>query len=213
MVVSLRWVLLFVCAFLSVRCQSGRTFVLVNRAHSEVFSDATACNRFAETLASAVSVSIGVEVASVGAVSVPCENTLVVNRTASVAPVVCERDSTCLAIRALATFRGWNAVKATGIIAISNSLDVEDRSKEEGLAAYAVVLTGCLIFTVASIVSTACFRRSAVRRARSVKFKDLVRFEIELAGGGDDDFADGAQGAGVPLPTVSHHAAEPLGPR
>jgi hypothetical protein len=171
-------------------------YLLVSRSHAEVFGDTTKCSAFAVATLDAVRVATQATPAEIGSIDLPCQETIVVNRSFSVAKIECLLPSSCDALQALAEFRAWNGVKGLGIVAATRKFETDDRSKEEGLAAYAVVLAGSLVFVGSSAISTFCFRRSATRRARSVKFKDLVRFEIELAGddGGDD---------GVPLP-ISH---------
>ena len=205
------WAIICIIAIFGMaglNCQSGTSaasihsvFVLVHKPHSEVFGDGEKCASFATEAVDAVQTATQLPLSELGGIALPCSDALVVNQSVSVARVDCAIARTCNALQALAGFRAWNAVKAIGIVAATRTIDVEDRSKEEGLAPYAVILAGCLVFVLSTAISTVCFRRSAARRARSVKFKDLVRFEIELAGDDEDSAApNGSTPHGVPMP-------------
>ncbi len=201
-------VIVSVALFLTytVEAQAERLYVMVSANKDVAFGSRALCDSFERELI--VATQTATQRTDTGGLHVPCDKATFVNQSFTIAQVNFERSSTRNAVAYLARARGPNAVRKAGVVAATMQLNLEDRTKDEGLEAYAVVLASVLCFAVSALASTLCLRRAALRKARSVKFKDVVRFEIELAGEYEPHDAADEQTSGVPLPRAHNYRQE-----
>jgi hypothetical protein len=187
-------------------CQSpGNSFTaffVLNRPYTAVYSNKAQCDEFAVAFRDAVAVATGTSAEDVGAVETLCSVATVINQTHSITAMGFAVQRTQQAAVVLARLLGFNAVHALGVVAAAYKVDMLNTDKDEGVETFVIVIIGCLFFAGSTIASVCCFRRSAQRKSRSIKFKELVRFEIEMASASEPADIDGGLG-GVPLPQAA----------
>ena len=170
-------------------------YILIDRPITEVLGDQAKCDNFGRNFQVALQTATQESLVNIGVVVIPCELATMVNSSYCLARADFSTQFAHAAARVLARFGGWNAVRALGVVASTANVNLIDKTKDEGVEGYAVVIAAALSLGFSTLVATLCMRRSSLRRARSVKFKDLVRFELELT-------SDFASDGGVPLPAA-----------
>jgi hypothetical protein len=173
---------------------NASAYVMIAKPIASVLGTQTLCDKLAVDVLTAIGVATQTNRSALGSLTVSQRTATFLNRTHSLAELVFGRGETRDALMALARFRAYNAVHQLGIVGATLDLNLVDKTKDEGVESYVLALVVCLAMAFATGISACCFRRAADRKSRSVKFKDLVQFEIEMASQYEHD--DG----GVPLP-------------
>lgn len=171
-----------VCCILAA-CQlaaAADLWLLLSRP-ATAFDTPAEIEQLVNDLGTATAAAIGVTRATVGTIAVNRSGIIVINVTTSVVQArVMENRSTAV-IAALANSVEWNRVRDLGVQCASDRQPLMGKTNSGGVPLALTIVLAVVALAVSTGVSLFMLRRKALRRSRSVKFKDLVKFEIEMA--------------------------------